>query len=61
MALTGKSVKTYDYYRNSDEAFRKEIESIRLRLAGGVVARDVPPFPEFSKKYLGQEVFLHQQ
>ena len=29
MDMVGKSVKTYEYYRTSDENFRREIEAIR--------------------------------
>lgn len=52
MAMVGKSVKTYDYYRTSDEEFRKAVEDIRNRIAAGGVRRPVPEFPEFCKEYL---------
>lgn len=60
MASVGKSVKTYEYYRNSDSEFKAEIESIRNRIAAGGIRREVPDFPEFQKEYLFQEAFPHQ-
>lgn len=57
----GKSVKTYEAYRAKDEKFRKDVDAIRLALAGGATRQPVPPFDAFSKEYLGQEVFEHQQ
>ena len=51
--LAGKSDKTYDYYRNSDEAFRNEVKQIRGQIAGTGVRPEVPDFPTFCKEYLG--------
>jgi hypothetical protein len=60
MASVGKSDKTYEYYRKRDPEFKREIESIRSRIAAGGVRREVPDFPEFQKQYLHQEAFPHQ-
>lgn len=61
MTLTGKGIKTYEYYRKTDPEFRQEIDAIRTRIAAGGIRKPVPEFGEFCKTYLGQEVFLHQQ
>ena len=60
MHLVGKSEKTYEYYRNSDEAFKAEIAQIRTQLSAGGVRKAVPEFEEFTKTYLGHEMFPHQ-
>jgi hypothetical protein len=61
MRSVGKSVKTYEYYRSSDKAFATEVDRIRLVRAGADVRKQPPPFEAFSREYLGQEVFTHQQ
>lgn len=60
MTLVGKSEKTYAYYRDSDEEFRNEIKAIRAQLSAGGPRKEVPPFEEFARDYLGHEMFAHQ-
>lgn len=59
MRGVNKTVKTYEYYRSKDKAFAAEVDKIRLILAGAGERKQPPPFPEFSREYLGQEVFTH--
>ena len=64
MDAVGRSVKTYEYYRKTDEQFATAIDKIRSMTARGEVGSprgEVPPFPEFSSKYLGVDVFPHQK
>ena len=64
MDAVGRSVKTYEYYRKTDEQFATAIDKIRSMTARGEVGSprgEVPPFPEFSSKYLGVDVFPHQR
>lgn len=60
----GRSPKTYEYYRKTDEEFRLGVERIRnMTMRGELNAPEVvlPPFPEFSEKYIGSRVFAHQK
>jgi hypothetical protein len=59
----GRSVKTYEYYRKTDPAFATAIDRLRSMVARGEMGSttEVPPFPEFSEKYLGTQVFPHQR
>lgn len=59
----GRSIKTYEYYRKTDEQFATAVDRIRSMTARGELGetKEVPPFPEFSEKYLGTRVFTHQQ
>jgi len=60
----GRSVKTYEYYRKVDPEFAIQIDKVRSMTARGELqtgAIELPPFPEFSSKYLGVEVFTHQK
>jgi hypothetical protein len=64
MDAVGRSVKTYEYYRKTDEQFATAIDKIRSMTARGEVGSprgEVPPFPEFSEKFLGVQVFPHQK
>ena len=64
MDAVGRSVKTYEYYRKTDEQFATAIDKIRSMTARGEVGSprgEVPPFPEFSSTYLGVDVFPHQK
>jgi len=64
MDAVGRSVKTYEYYRKTDETFRTQIDKVRSMTARGELQTgtvEVPPFPEFSSRYLGVEVFTHQK
>lgn len=59
----GKSRATYDYYRRSDAKFVEQVERQKVLVARGY--RDgpeveVPDFPEFCERYLGQRLFPHQ-
>ena len=64
MDAVGRSVKTYEYYRKTDPDFALGIDKIRSMTARGEIGNsgtEVPPFPEFSEKYLGTRVFTHQK
>lgn len=63
MRLLDLSEDTYSYYRRSDPDFKIEVEKIRRKLASGdgkAPRPEVPDFPEFCEKYLGQRLFWHQ-
>ena len=60
----GRSVKTYEYYRKVDPEFALQIDKVRSMTARGELQTGtipLPPFPEFSEKYLGVKVFPHQK
>jgi hypothetical protein len=64
MDAVGRSVKTYEYYRKVDQEFSTQVDKVRSMTARGEIngARgEVPPFPEFSEKFLGTQVFKHQE
>ncbi len=64
MDAVGRSVKTYEYYRKIDQEFATQVDKVRSMTARGEIggARgEVPPFPEFSEKFLGTKVFKHQE
>jgi hypothetical protein len=64
MDAVGRSVKTYEYYRKTDPSFGLQIDKVRSMTARGELQTgtvEVPPFPEFSSKYLEVEVFTHQK
>ena len=64
MDAVGRSVKTYEYYRKTDPSFALQIDKVRSMTARGELQTGVvelPPFPEFSSKYLGVDVFTHQK
>lgn len=64
MDAVGRSIKTYEYYRKTDPDFALAIDKIRSMTARGEMGgptQEVPPFPDFSLKYLGTEVFTHQR
>jgi FMN phosphatase YigB (HAD superfamily) len=64
MDAVGRSVKTYEYYRKTDPSFGLQIDKVRSMTARGEIGQattELPPFPEFSSKYLGVEVFTHQK
>ncbi|MDT0442308.1 hypothetical protein [Streptomyces johnsoniae] len=59
----GKVRKTYEYYRKSDSEFRAAADAalaaVTAKRAGE--RREVPDFPEFSREYLGNELFWHHR
>jgi hypothetical protein len=64
MDAVGRSIKTYEYYRKTDPSFSLQVDKVRSMTARGEIGQattEVPPFPEFSSKYLGVEVFTHQR
>jgi hypothetical protein len=64
MDAVGRSVKTYEYYRKTDPSFGLQIDKVRSMTARGELQSgtiEVPPFDEFSLKYLGTQVFEHQK
>jgi len=60
MKIVGKSEKAYEYYRSTDDDFRRQVDLIRAKIALKGADRPVPPFPEFCETYLGQKCFPHQ-
>ena len=64
MDSVGRSVKTYEYYRKTDSDFATQIDKVRSMTQRGELQTGtvpLPPFPEFSSKYLGVDVFTHQK
>ena len=64
MDAVGRSVKSYEYYRKTDPGFALQIDKVRSMTARGELQTGtipLPPFPEFSSKYLGVDVFTHQK
>ena len=64
MDSVGRSVKTYEYYRKTDPTFATQIDKVRSMTQRGELQTgtvELPPFPEFSEKYLGVNVFTHQK
>ena len=58
----GISEKTYEYYRATYPDFVESIKTVKTqwKRGTGVLPRTpLPPFPEFSEKYLGQKLFKH--
>jgi len=63
LKIVGKSRKTYEYYRRTDPDFVEQVERQKVLVSrdkGDVEKVEVPDFPEFSEKYLGQKLFPHQ-
>lgn len=64
MDAVGRSVKTYEYYRKTDPDFALQIDKVRSMTQRGELQTgtvELPPFEEFSEKYLGVKVFTHQK
>ena len=64
MDTVGRSVKTYEYYRKTDPSFALGVDKVRALTARGEIGgptEELPPFDEFSEKYLGTQVFTHQR
>ena len=64
MDSVGRSVKSYEYYRKTDPDFATQIDKVRSMTSRGELQTGtipLPPFPEFSSKYLGVDVFAHQK
>jgi hypothetical protein len=64
MDSVGRSVKSYEYYRKTDPDFATQIDKVRSMTQRGELQTGtvpLPPFPEFSSKYLGVDVFTHQK
>jgi len=64
MDSVGRSVKSYEYYRKTDPDFATQIDKVRSMTQRGELQTGtipLPPFPEFSHKYLGVDVFPHQK
>ena len=64
MDAVGRSVKTYEYYRKTDPSFALGVDKVRSMTARGDIntpREEVPPFAEFSSKYLGTDVYPHQR
>ena len=61
--IVGKSRATYDYYRRSDPEFAEAVDRQKILVSRGKGETpnvDVPDFPEFCERYLGQKLFPHQ-
>ena len=64
VAATGKSIKTYEYYRRTDKVFADKVDRTRLGLKSKNFAEaDVHDidFATFRKRFLHQRTFGHQQ
>jgi hypothetical protein len=62
MSTVGRSESAYRQWMVKDEAFKREIETIRdvRRVRRGVRLRPRPPdFPEFCSEYMGESLFTH--
>ncbi len=62
MDAVGRSIKTYEYYRKVDPSFALAVDKVRSMTARGEIGNargEVPPFPEFSEKYLGTKVMIN--
>jgi hypothetical protein len=63
-AASGKSYKTYEYYRRSDKVFADKMDRTRLGLKDkNFASSDVHDidFAEFRSRYLHSKTFAHQQ
>jgi len=63
-AASGKSYKTYEYYRRSDKVFADKMDRTRLGLKDkNFASSDVHDidFAEFRQRYLHSRTFAHQQ
>lgn len=63
MAMAGRSEKTYEYWRSSDEKFKNAIDVIRaVKASDNDDHREerAGDFEEFREKYLGMKTFTHQ-
>lgn len=63
MAEVGRSAKTYEYWRATDEKWKRDLQLIRdVRAAQNNVNREqkADSFEEFRREYLGMETFPHQ-
>jgi Terminase RNaseH-like domain len=61
--IVGKSRATYDYYRRTDAEFVESIDRQKILVSRGkgeTPQVEVPDFPEFCEKYLGQKLWPHQ-
>lgn len=64
MASVGRVRKTYEYWRQKDPDFRREVDRVRELLSMGAAekrARHVSDFETFRQKYLGMRTFDHQR
>lgn len=61
--VTGKSPRTYEYYKSSDKDFCDRANLIMERRRNRKLTNPTPigEFAEFRPRYLGQKVFAHQQ
>lgn len=60
--IAGRSIKSYESYRKSDPEFRAAVDRLRSESKEAFRAPDgaeFPSFQEFSKRFLGAEVFPH--
>jgi hypothetical protein len=63
LEIVQRHENTYMYHLKQDEEFRRNVETAKIlgeRAKGKGPKVDVPDFPEFSKKYLKNELFYHQ-
>ncbi len=59
----GTSRQLYEYYRRTDATFKEHVDAEFAKRQHGITRRDtkgVPPFPDFSEKYLKARLFRHQ-
>ncbi|HEY6020597.1 MAG TPA: hypothetical protein VIY48_12115, partial [Candidatus Paceibacterota bacterium] len=54
---------TIQYWRNSDEVFRKNMDRVKLMqhpIEAAEARKEIQPFPEFCEEYLDTKLFWHQ-
>lgn len=63
MLAMGRSEKTYEYWKTSDEEWHRELKLIRAiksNQASTDRGKSASSFEEFRKEYLGMDTFIHQ-
>ena len=62
MTKVGRTIKTYESWRYTDKEFAANVDRVRNGYQDSPVDRDnFPTFAEFSRDYLGAQVFPHMQ
>jgi hypothetical protein len=59
----GTSRQLYEYYRRTDATFKEHVDAEFAKRQHGIIrseGKGVPPFPDFSEKYLKARLFRHQ-
>ena len=62
--IAGRSIQSYEAYRRDDPVFRAAVDRLRQESREDFSAGlggEFPSFPEFSRRFLGADVFPHMQ